>query len=501
MALQNSYGQILRASSIMGSAAGLNMLLTIARTKFAALLIGTSGVGMLANYSSLQGFIGTAAGLGIQSSAVRDVAAAVARNDKTALARIATVLRRVCWLSGLAGMCATIALSPFLSRITFGTSDYSVDIAAFGLVILFGNLTGAQMALLQGARRITDIARANFIGGALSTAAAVGFYVCLGLRGIVPSLISAAGISLMVFWLYARRIPIAKVAMTWREVFQGAGSMARLGSVLALNGLLGSATSYCTILLIAHQVNLDAVGVYSAAFALSGVFVGFVLSAMSADYYPRLVEASDDAAEINALVNEQTEIGLLLAAPGLVATIALAPWVVRFFYTSEFFPAVDLLRWFVLGCLGRVASWPLGYLMLALGRARIFFATETTFNIMHLGLIALGLMMLGLQGVALAFCTMYALYTFCMYVVAARVTGFSWSSSVKRLVLANIALMVATLIVSTHLLPWLATVAGLMIAAAAGVFCLRGLIRRVGSEHRLARILSRVPGLRHFCSS
>jgi PST family polysaccharide transporter len=64
---------------------------------------------------------------------------------------------------------------------------------------------------------------------------------------------------------------------------------------------------------------------------------------MGADYYPRLTGVAHDHAAVNRLVNEQTEIGLLLAVPGLLATLALAPWIIRLFYTSEFLPAVELL--------------------------------------------------------------------------------------------------------------------------------------------------------------
>lgn len=61
------------------------------------------------------------------------------------------------------------------------------------------------------------------------------------------------------------------------------------------------------------------------------------------------------------LVNEQTEIGLILAVPGMPATLTLAPWIIHLFYTGEFLPASELSQWFILECLGRVLSWPLGF--------------------------------------------------------------------------------------------------------------------------------------------
>ena len=54
----------------MGGVAGLTLILSMVRTKFAAILIGTAGVGMSSNFTAIQGVLGAIAGLGIQSSAV-----------------------------------------------------------------------------------------------------------------------------------------------------------------------------------------------------------------------------------------------------------------------------------------------------------------------------------------------------------------------------------------------------------------------------------------------
>jgi len=48
---QSSYAQILKSSSIMGGAAGINLLLGMVRVKFAAMLIGVSGVGLNASFA------------------------------------------------------------------------------------------------------------------------------------------------------------------------------------------------------------------------------------------------------------------------------------------------------------------------------------------------------------------------------------------------------------------------------------------------------------------
>ena len=92
MSTERSYAQILKASSIMGGAAGIKMLLGMLQVKFAAVLIGTAGVGLIASFTALQGLISGLAGLGIQSSAVREIAAAVGKGDQDAIGHDAIII-------------------------------------------------------------------------------------------------------------------------------------------------------------------------------------------------------------------------------------------------------------------------------------------------------------------------------------------------------------------------------------------------------------------------
>lgn len=494
MSTEKPYAQILKASSIMGGAAGINLLLGMLRVKFAAVLIGTTGVGLNASFTAVQGLIGTLAGLGIQSSAVRDIAAAVGKGDQDAIGRAVLTLRRICWLTGLMGMAAMMLLSPLLSQLTFGHRDYALDIAALGLVILFGNLSGGQMALIQGMRRIGDMARANIFGAAAGTVAAIGFYAMLGLRGIIPTLITVSALQLALSWFFAWRVPMPKVELTLRQTFAEAGGMVRLGLVMMSNGLMGSAVVYITVTLITQHEGVQAVGLYSAAFALSGMFVNFVLGAMSADYYPRLTGIAPDKAAMKRMVNEQTEIGLLLAVPGLIATLALAPWILQLFYTREFIGAVELLQWFILGCLGRVLSWPLGFVMLALDRGRWFLLTETSFNIVHVVLVALGLRLFGIEGVAIAFFVMYVGYVIAIHQVCRHLIGFAWSTECIKIALFALPPLAATFVASRVLPLWPASMVGLVLTIVVSVFCLRSLATRIGPDHRITRAIARIPG-------
>lgn len=476
----------------MGVAAGINMVISLIRTKFAAVLIGTSGVGLLSSFAAVQGLVGTVAGLGIQSSAVREVAIAVGKGDDQAIGRSVLTLRRVCWLTGLAGLVGMMLLSPLISQLTFGSTEYVYDVAALGLIILLGNISGGQMALIQGMRRIGDMAKANVIGAALGALVAIGFYAWLGLRGIVPSLVAIAAITMLISWRFARRVEVPKIIMGWKESLMEAGEMVRLGLVFTWASLMGTGVSYLTVTFITQEISLQAVGIYSAAFALSGLFINFVLEAMAADYYPRLSAASADKNAMNHMANEQIQIGLLLTTPGLLATMVFADWVVHVFYTAEFLPAVELIKWFVFGCLGRVIGFPTGFLILAGKHDGWFMFTQTLYATVHIILIYYGIKYIGLGGVAVAFMIQTVMGILVNRAIIGYLTEFCWLASTFKIMRISVFFMAMGFLFA-RIGGWMSVLLGVCWVFVSILISIRGILTRLGANHRITRLVMKLP--------
>ncbi len=57
-------------------------------------------------------------------------------------------------------------------------------------------------------------------------------------------------------------------------------------------------------------------------------------------FYPRLTGVAKDNVATNRMVNEQAQVSLLLAGPGVIATLTLAPLGDRFVLFAEFVAAV-----------------------------------------------------------------------------------------------------------------------------------------------------------------
>jgi PST family polysaccharide transporter len=476
----SSHRQIFKSTALIGGTQVINMGMSIFRTKALAMLLGPSGMGLAGLYMTATSLIGSAAGLGINSSGVRQIAEAAGTHDETRIARTIVTLRRAALISGLLGMGLALALAPMLSRATFGDNRHIAGIALMSLTLLFGGISAGQSALLQGLRRLRELAASQIVGTLFGAVVSVGLVWRFREQGIVPFLVAISGFGILLSWWYARRVPVRRVTVTWKETLAESRSLLGMGLAFTVSALITSGTAYLTRVLVQHQLGMAAVGIYTATWTLSTYYVGFVLTAMGADFMPRLTAAANDHAAMNRLVNEQTEMGALIAAPGVLATLALAAWVMKIFYSGAFVQGADVARWQILGVFLRVVSWPLGYVVIAKGRSLAFMLIELAFGAVNVGLILLCMKLWKLEGVGVSFALSYLFYTVMLAFVAWRLTGFRWSATAVK-ILAPTALILGGVFGCARFLPeWWGVGIGLAATVAAGAASALALERLMG---------------------
>jgi antigen flippase len=425
---QSSHAEILKSTGLIGGSTLLGVIISIARVKAFALLLGPSGIGVMSLYTAIVDVARSASGMGLGSSGVRQIAAAVGSGDATRVARTATVVRRVAVVLGLLGATCLLVLSPAVAAFSFGDARHGVGIAILSLAVLFSLLGDGQSALLQGTRRIADIAKVGLIGASLGSACAIALVSLYGSAGIAPGLVAVAAASAGAAWWYARKVKIQAVVVPMSQLRSETVELLQLGVAFMASALLMMGAAYVARLIVLRQVGLDAAGLYQAAWAIGGLYVGFILQAMGADFYPRLVAVANDDPECNRLVNEQAHVSLLLAGPGVIATLVLAPVVLSLFYTANFVAAVEVLRWICLGVALRVISWPMGFVIVAKNRRVLFLSTEVAWTVVNLAATWLCVTRYGLVGAGIAFFLSYVFHVLIIYPAVHRLSGFRWSA-------------------------------------------------------------------------
>ncbi|MFD2348006.1 oligosaccharide flippase family protein [Sinorhizobium terangae] len=475
----SSYSQILKSTALIGGSSVINVLFSIIRNKAMALLLGPAGVGLIGLYSSIADIAYALAGLGIQASGVRQIAEAVGSGDADRIARTATVLKRTSLVLGLLGALLLAAVAYPVADFTFGGPGYASGVALLSAAILFRLLSDGQTALIQGMRDIASLARINVLAAFFSTVISIPLIYLFGTSGIVPSLVAAAATTLATSWWYRRQIRLRTPPMPVRQVREETAALLKLGVVFMASGFLTLGAAYAIRLIVMKAEGVAAAGLYQAAWTLGGFYASFVLQAMGTDFYPRLTAVAQDDAECNRLVNEQAQISMLVAGPGLIATLTAAPLVIRLLYSPEFYAAVDMLRWICLGMMLRVIAWPMGFIVLAKGAKKVFFWVEVAATLVHVGLAWLLVGAFGSAGAAAAFFGLYVWHGLLIYAIVRQLSGFRWSSANRRLAL--IFLPASGLVFGALLVlpPWPAAILGLMTATLSGAYALRRLIELV----------------------
>ena len=476
---------------LIGGSSAVNLGLTAVRTKVMAVLLGPAGIGLLGLYSSICDITRTLAGMGVNSSGVRQIAETVGSGDSQRIARTVTTLRRVAFYSGALGALLLLIFCKPVARLTFGDDRRILAVALLALAVFFGDVSAGQGALVQGMRRISDLARMNVLGALYGTVFSILIVYFFGEPGLVPALVCVAAMNILTSWWYARKIKVEAVQITFRQIFQEASALLKLGVVLMASSLMTMGVYYLVRVLVLHKIGIEAAGYYQAALLLGGYYVGFILQAMGADFYPRLTAVAHDDVECNRLVNEQMEVGLLIAGPGVLATLTFAPWVIVLFFSDRFGPAVEILRWVCLGMILRVASWPMGYVLLAKNEGKLFFWSELFSNLLCLGLTWAGLLFFGLNGTGMAFFVLYVAYFAGIYFIVRRLCGFRISRPNWRLGILLVPLTTVVFL-SWYFLPHLAAgVLGAVATLLAGIYSLKTVCTLVPLE-RLPRAARRI---------
>lgn len=490
--MSSSYKHALKSTSMIGGASLINILIGMVRTKFVAVLLGPAGIGLLGVYNSIVGMVGAVAGMGIGASGTRQIAEAHGAGDPQRIARTVKTLRRTVWVTGILGLLIMVLGCTAFSKASFGTATYALPIAILGITILLANIATGQSCILQGTRRISDLAKVSIIGALNGTIISIPCYYFWRINGIVPGLILTGAAALLTSWWFARRVVLVPVELPWRDSRQEAGKLLHFGVPVMLSGLMSMVSAYLIRVLLIRQVGLDGVGIWQAAFGLSGVLANFVLSAMGTDYYPRLTAIAGDDDKVKEEVNAQTEVALLLAVPALAATIIFAPLVITLFYSGKFDGAVDILRWSAYGVFGRVISWPLGFVLLAKGMGKTFFWTELVANIFQVIALWVCVKIWGLLGTGIAFLLLYVVYSLLIYVVAHAVSGMSWTAANKRHILIFAALLALIGMISVWVPSlWVQFSVNLFLFAGLGIYCLHRLSQKSGIT--LGHLLERIP--------
>ena len=484
----SSYRKSIRASSLIGGSQLIVIVSRLVKMKVTAVVLGPSGVGLLGLYSNLIDAAVAIGTLGFNSAGVREIAAAKASGDEFATGRKRRALLGAGLILATAAGLVFWLLSDWIEHVVLRDQGRSSDVAWLSIGVALSILAASQGALLMGMNRVGDLARIYALAGVLSSVLGVLVIWIWQMQGLVVMVLIGPVVSFLLSAVFVARIgppkgPRAKLSDIAAEWIP----MGKLGMAFMVTGLAVTFGQLLVRALVQRELGADALGQFQAAWTISMTYLGFVLSAMVTDYYPRLTSVIKDHAAARRLINEQTEISILLCAPVVVGLLAFSPWVIRLLYTSEFVPAVDILRWQLLGDIFKVICWPIGFIQQASGAAKTLFVTETFAMGTYLAVVYFGLPIIGISATGVAFLIQYVLLLIVIWCLARRRIEFQWTRAVRIQAIAVI-LSAAAVVGSSRSSELLGAAVGGVLAAIMLVWALLRISSLAAAGGRFGRV-------------
>lgn len=397
---KTSYRSIAKGTAIFGGTQLASMAANIIKGKLSAHIIGAYGLGISAHLTSTFTPIQQIFTCGLNISGIQAISAIEDARERAVYVKC---FRRLIMLLATMATVTTLASSWWLSQLTFGTTEHWTWFVIIAMAVFFLMIASCETTILQGYRRIKELATCNMTAPLSGLAIAVPMYWLWGVEGIAPSIGVLGLLSWVVAKHFTRRLDIEDVAQPWNETLRRGKRMLTLGASIMVSTAAGSISTYAINTSISTVGTETDVGFYQSSMSITLQCTAMVFAAMATDYFPHLSSIIDHRHKTKELVTKEGEITMLIIAPIILLLITLSPLAIRILLTEEFDAIIFLLRSMSVCLLARALCFPLDYICLAKGDNKFFLIVEGGWgNVKNVAFVISGFILGGINGIGIA---------------------------------------------------------------------------------------------------
>lgn len=382
-------------------------------TKIVAVYIGPSGMAIVGQLNNFIGIINSVASAGIQSGVVKYTAEYC--NDIQIKQKIWSTAFRISFILVLPMVIAIIIFSDYISIKLLQTSEYSSILIIFALSLVFFVFNGLLISILNGQGEIKKLTVINILGNIIGLIATVLLVIKYQLYGALLAGVISQPIIFLVSILIVLR-------SNWFKLYMFLSSMDReyiikllkYSAMAIVSGTLNPLSHIYIRNYIVEKLGWDQAGYWQAIWKISEVYLMIITTTLSIYYLPKLSSLKDKKA-----LKEELIYGYKIIMP-VVSMMALGIYIfrnmiIKILFTKDFAPMEELFLFQLLGDVVKIASWLLGYIMVAKAMTRLFIISEILFTLSFVGFVVIFINLFGLIGVTLGYLVNYCFYLVFLY--------------------------------------------------------------------------------------
>lgn len=371
--------KIFKSTSQLGVARIIQAFLGIFKVKLEALLIGTTGVGIVSqvNFTSRQ--LSQFTLLGMNDGLTKQIAESKTREDFRDI--FCSAQKSYLFFSGIITLITLTVILLFADRLTiyfFGSEKYLTYFLIAATIFPILLIDSYFYSILKAFRSIKYIARAEILSVIVSFIVFIPLIFLFKIYGAVFSIMAMFLAKFLMDSYNATHNILKEYNITFKDILTSKIERKRAKELLVFGGFGLTLGSYQIIVEVAgrgiliNQLGIDQLGVYSPAMNWGGKFQAIVLPALYTYLYPRFSELKNDNKSISAIVNDAWRMvgifGIFLLFFGISARYLVVPLL----YSSDFMTAAKYIPGHFLGIIFFLLVEALGQVFTPTGRIKIY---------------------------------------------------------------------------------------------------------------------------------
>lgn len=381
----------------------------ILRSKLIAVLLGTTGFGIVNQLTSTINFIRQSTLSFMPDGMVKLIAKERSEDFKRDV--IAEIIKTY-FMMVIPVMILVVVLSfLFIDQLTIfvlGDLKYKnyLLISLFAIPLSF--VTISLRSLLKSFKEIKAIALSQVYIMLINLVVFIPLIYFYKIWGAVVYVTLSFIVVLFVTFFIVKKNVFTKYNISIKSIKKSAFSKVYSKELLAFIGVGMIAGTFRVIenmgsrAIVVNELGIDKIGVYAPITKWQALFLGFILPSVYTYLYPRLSEAKSDS-EITSVINDVIRMITFLTLPFVIIGITTREWIIPLFYSQEFSEAAIYLPFHFAFLLMAVWTTIFEQIFAPTGRLKIFLFFVVVISMISLSLVYFFVPRVGLYGYMLRF--------------------------------------------------------------------------------------------------
>ena len=426
---------LLKGTGVFGIVEILRLILRLVYNKFASLLLGASGVGLLGLIDNATQLISSFSSFGIYVTGIKEISAH--RKNPSEFGRKAKSVHYFSVFSGFLAAIISLIFASWLSRLTFNSSDYIIWFAFLSIYFVANGFTQSKTILLESIQEINKLLKINLIINFFNSVIAIFSYYYWGKTGIIIATILNSLFSLFLYLLKTKNM-IPKVEVSNKELLADFKKLIFSGSVIASNVVIGFVCYFVIRYFFKNNESLSILGLYNVGITILSSYLGMLFTAMSKIFFPKLSQAVSNKEDVIGLVNNQLEICLLIIFPIILFVYIFNEPLIHLLFSKEFSLVSDILIFGLASTIFKSFNYVAGYLILSHNNYKQYFFINAVSDIFNVIFTISFYKIWGLLGIGISLLLNYVMLGIYMFFYTRKIYSFRLNQINKKLLFLGI---------------------------------------------------------------